>query len=508
MAGRTKNAGRNILFGLMLKVYQIAAPFLTRTLMIHYMSVEYTGLSGLFVSILQVLNLAELGVGSAMTYGMYKPIADKNTKKVQILMNAYRKYYRIIGILVATVGLILTPFIPYLIKDNPVPELNIYALYLINLAATVMSYWMFAYKNSILQASQRNDIISKINIASSTVLYGIQIVSIVVFKNYYIYTIAILVSQIITNIIVAIVANKTYPDCKPQGNLSKAEKNEINARIKDLFTAKLGGTIVNSADTIVISIFLGLTALTIYQNYFYIITALNGILSIIYNACLAGIGNSIITESKEKNYRDLQKFTFIIMAIVGFCAACLLCVYQPFIELWVGRDLMLEMLAVICFSLYFFIYQFNQLLCTYKDAAGIWHEDKYRPLITALANLVLNLATVKFIGIYGVILSTVLTYLLIGSPWLVKNLFSTVFKGQKMSPYIVNIARYFITTVLGATVAYFVCAKISFGLIPTIIIRGLIVVATISVFYMVSYRKLDSFKDSKKLIVKIIKRKA
>lgn len=508
MAGRTKNASRNIVFGLMLKIYQIAAPFLTRTLMIKFMSVEYTGLSGLFTSILHMLNLAELGVGSAMVYSMYKPIAEHDTKKIRILMNTYKKYYRIIGSIIAIAGLILTPFVPFLIKDNPVPELNVYVLYLISLAATVMSYWMFSYKNSILQAHQRNDIISKINIASSTVLYGIQIASIIFFKNYYIFITATLISQIVTNIIVAIVSKKLYPEYSPKGELSKKEKKEINSRIKDLFTAKLGGTIVNSADTLVISTFLGLTALTIYQNYFYLITALNGIMSIIYNACVAGIGNSIITESKEKNYRDLQKFTFIIMWIVGFCTTCLLCMYQPFVELWVGKNLMLGIAAVICFAIYFFVYHFNQLLCTYKDAAGIWHEDRFRPLVTALANLVLNLATVKFIGIYGVILSTVLTYLFIGSPWLVKNLFSTAFERSRMSGFVKNMAIYAVTTVFLAGISFLACGLLPDNTLIRLIGGGAVSAVVINVGYLLIYRKMDSFKASKALVGKIIKRKA
>jgi len=508
MAGRAKNASRNILFGLILKIYQIAAPFLTRTLMIKYMSIEYTGLSGLFTSVLQMLNLAELGVGSAMIYSMYKPIAEHNTNKIRILMNTYKKYYRIVGAAIAIIGLALTPFIPYLIKGNPVPELNIYTLYLISLAATVMSYWMFAYKSSILQAHQRNDIISKINIISSTILYLIQISSIIAFKNYYLFITATLVSQIITNIIVAIVSRKLYPEYSPKGELSEKEKIEINGRIKDLFTAKIGGTIVNSADTLVISAFLGLTTLTIYQNYFYIITALNGLLSVFYSATIAGIGNSIITESKEKNYKDLQKFTFIIMWIVGFCSICLLCLYQPFIKLWVGEDLMLGVPAVICLSVYFFIYHFNQLMCTYKDAAGIWHKDRFRPLATALTNFVLNIISVQFIGIYGVILSTVISYMFIGSPWLIKNLFSTVLNISGMPKYIKDILGYTLTTAFLAAISFFITQIFHSNAIIQLIAGGIACAIVINVGYLVLYRKTDNFRQSKQLILKIIKGKA
>jgi len=505
MANRTKNATRNIVFGTILKTYQIAAPFLTRTLMIRFMSIEYTGLSGLFASILQVLNLAELGVGSAMVYSMYKPIAENDTKKIQALMNAYRQYYRIIGTVIAAIGLALTPFIPKLINGNPVPELNVYALYLISLSATVLSYWLFAYKNSIITAHQRSDIISKANIVSSTVLYLIQIASIVIFKNYYIFISATVISQILTNIIIFFVANKLYPQYKPSGILDKAEKQQINKRIRDLFTAKIGSVIVNSADTIIISAFLGLETLAIYQNYFYIITALIGVLGIVHHACMASIGNSIVTETKNKNYHDLQKYTFLIMFIVGLSAICLLNLFQPFMDIWVGKELELEFSAVICFAIYFYVYEFNQLLCTYKDAGGIWHQDRLRPLITALTNLILNIASVHFLGIYGVILSTVVSTLLIGTPWLIKNLFSTIFESAQKRDYITNIIIYSFTTILSGTICYIICDFVPHIKYIELIIKTIICISITTSIYIATYRSLPVYAESKKLTRKMFK---
>ena len=350
-------------------------------------------------------------------------------------------------------------------------------------------------------------IISKINIASSTVLYLIQIASIMIFKNYYVFVAATIFSQVLTNIIIAIVSKRMYPDICPHGKLEKSERKEINKRIKDLFTAKVGSVIVNSADTLVISVFLGVTMLAIYQNYFYIITALNGIMTIVYHACMAGIGNSVIVESKEKNYNDLKKFTFIVMWLVGLCSVYLLCLYQPFIELWVGKDLQLEFAAVICLASYFFVYQFNQLLCTYKDAAGIWHEDRYRPLITALANLVLNIITVQFIGIYGVILSTVLTYLFIGSPWLVKNLFSTIFEHKHLFDYVKKILFYTFISIIAAVLSYYTCIWIDGPVVIVLIERLLICTVVVNIVYFACYFPLKDYRESKKLIKKVIKRK-
>ena len=169
---RTKNASRNIFFGVILKIYQILVPFLMRTAMIYLMGVQYLGLNSLFTSVLQVLNLAELGVGSAMVYSMYKPIAEDDDTTICALMKLYRTYYRVIGLVIAVVGCALTPFIPHLIKSDVPAGINVYILYLLNLGATVLSYWLFAYKNSILQAHQRADVVSKVAIITNTIQYG------------------------------------------------------------------------------------------------------------------------------------------------------------------------------------------------------------------------------------------------------------------------------------------------------------------------------------------------
>lgn len=504
---RTKNAIRNIVFGGVLRIYQIVVPFIMRTVMIYFMGVQYLGLNSLFTSILQVLNLAELGVGSAMVYSMYKPISEDDSQTICALMHLYRTYYRWIGLIIAAVGVSMTPFIPKLIKSDLPEGINVYVLYLLNLSATVLSYWLFAYKNSLLQAHQRIDITSKVTLVTNTVQYIIQILVLIVLRNYYAFVVVMLATQAMTNIITAIVVTKMYPNYKAKGRLSADTVKSINHRIRDLFTSKIGAVIVNSADTIVISAFLGLTMLAIYQNYFYILSAIISIGTIIFSACTAGIGNSLIVESKEKNYRDLKKFTFMIAWFSGFCTVCLLCLYQPFMDVWVGDNLKLEFLAVICLCVYYFVYEINQLLNLYKDAAGIWHEDRFRTLITALANLVMNLIMVQFWGIYGVILSTVISTLFVGMPWLLHNLFTVLFTKDKLFPYFRRLLLYAFVTVISCVVAYGLCAIIHLNGWALLITRLLICCTISNGIFWIAYRKLSEFNECIFMIKRILKRK-
>lgn len=504
---RKKNATRNIIFGTCLKLYQIVVPFLMRTIMIYFMGVQYLGLNSLFTSVLQVLNLAELGVGSAMVYSMYKPVAEHDNNTICALMGLYRKYYRIIGMVVLAAGCVIIPFVPHLIKSDVPEGINIYVLYVMNLLATVFTYWLYAYKNSILQAYQRNDIVSKVTIITDTIKYILQIFTIVFLKNYYMYVLVLILLQIASNIITAAVVTRMYPEYRCKGSLPKEEVAQINSRIRDLFTSKIGAVIVNSADTVVISAFLGLTVLAIYQNYFFIISSVIAFIAVVFNSCTAGIGNSIIVETKEKNYNDFKKFTFLIAWIAGFCTVCIVCLMQPFMNIWMNGNekLMLGMSEVVCFCIYFFVYEIQQLLLTYKDAAGMWHEDKYRPLVTALTNLALNIIMVQFFGLYGVLLSTVISIIFIGMPWLFYNLFTVLFK-RNAAKYVMRVVYYTVITIVISIITYSVCSLVPFTGIAELIVKLIICIIVPNLLFFATLFKFEEFGQVKTLVKGIWKR--
>lgn len=502
---RVGNASRNIMFGMFLKGYQILMPFLMRTAMMYYMGMEYLGLNSLFGSILWVLNLAELGVGSAMVYSMYRPIIDGDKKEICALLKLYRKYYRIIGLVIAVVGLILTPFIPYLIKKDIPNDTNIYIVYLLNLFCTVMTYWLFAYKNSLLVAHQRNDVASKVMLITNTFQYGVQFLIVIFLQDYYWYLIAAIVTQVCTNIVTARMASRMYPEYEPEGELPREHISNINGKIKDLFTSKLGNVIVSSCDSIVISAFLGLTVLAVYQNYFYILTAVMGIVKVVFDSCTAGIGNSILVDSEEKNYRDLKKLTFITAWLTGFCSACLLCLFQPFMKLWAGADSMFAFSAVVCFVVYFFVDQMNQLLLTYKDAAGIWHEDRFRPLVTALTNLILNIILIQFWGVYGVLWATVISKVVVGMPWLFYNLSTVLFK-RNMTGYIIRMIGYGIVTALVCGICYFACTVVEGSGIGALALKAIICIVISNMMFLLIFLRTKEFEETKKIVLRVIKR--
>lgn len=504
---KTKNTVRAIKAGMVLKIYQMLVPFLMRTAMIQFMGVEYLGLNSLFSSVLQVLNLAELGVGSAMVFSMYRPIAEDDERTICALMGLYRKYYRIIGLIIGAVGLLLTPVVPRLVSGEIPENLNIYILYLLNLGATVLTYWLFAYKNCLLQAHQRTDMVSVISLITTTIQYGIQLVVILWIKNYYLYVLVMLATTALNNLITAAVATHMYPAYKPAGQLEESQIKAIKQKIRDLFTGKVGYVILRYTDTLVISSFLGLIVLAVYQNYFFILSSVMGVLDIIFTAIIAGLGNSFITESKSKQFADLEKFTFLLMWINGVCLCCFLGLYQTFMHLWVGQEYMLEFAAVICFATYFYVYILNRLLNVYKDAAALWHQDRLRPLITALTNLGLNLLLVNEWGIYGVLLSTVIAWIAVAIPWIIKNLFGTFFERKLMWGYVKQLLGYTLAAVISGALVSWICLQIGVGGWGHLVLCAVVSVSIPNIVFWIIFRRNRLLRPSVQLLDRMTKQK-
>ena len=504
---RTKNAIINTVFGLFLKIYQTLLPFVMRTVMIHTLGIEYLGLNSLFASVLQTLNIAELGISGAITFSMYEPIAQRDTQKVCRLLRLYRILYGLIGLTILLLGAALLPFLPKLISGEVPADVDIYILYLMYLISTALSYSMLSYRSSILEAHQRNRVISKINIATTTVQFVLQIAFLLIFRNYYLFILTQFVLQLCNQIAVYWCSRRLYPQIKPEGRLEKQIVGDIFRKVRDLFTAKIGAIILHSSDTIVISMFLGLSVLAVYQNYFFIITAIAGFVSTMLLGSMAGIGNSIVTETREKNYQDFRRFTFILSWVVCVCTNCFLVLFQPFMKLWMGADKMLDMAMVVMFCVYFVLYEYSQLFNLYKDAAGLWHEDRFRPLITSLANLALNLFLVRYIGLYGIIISTVVSQLLIGMPWLLRNLFGTLFR-MGMPVYLRELAGYAAVILISCVISHVCTGYMNMDGIAGLIVYGVTAVCVPCGLYILVFRRSAYFEDTMNILKRLVKKGA
>ena len=496
---RAKNAKRNILFGITNRIVMTLFPFAIRTVLLYILGSEYLGLDSLFSSILSFLSLAELGVGSALVYSMYKPIAENDTDLICALLNLYRRLYRYIGSFILIVGIALVPFLPKLVKGDCPPDVNLYILYLVFLANTVLTYLLYGYKQSLLTAHQRSDIGSKWGLILQSGMYILQIAVLFLFRNYYWYVLLLPVFTAISNIIIAFITDRMYPNYKCRGEISKEQQKDIAKKVAALFGTKANSVVLHAMDNIVISAFLGLAMVGLYGNYYYVMSAIVGMIAIVYNSMTAGIGNSLETETVEKNYFDFSVLTFANFWLVSFCSISLLCMYQPFMNIWVHEKNMLDMLVVVLLVIYFYVYQIRKVVLTYKDAGGIWWEDRYRPYITMIVNLVGNFALVQIIGIYGVILSTIIS-MLVSIPIENYTVFKYIFNKSSRSFYLTNLLYVALTVGLCA-LTYWVCSFVPDGILG-LIVRGVICLVIPNAVIIFLFRKTEEFRHAKKLLLR------
>lgn len=437
IANRTINAKRNGFWGMISRAIGLLLPFLSRTVIIKVLGAEYLGLNGLFSSILTVLNLTELGVGSAIVYSMYKPIATEDDELVCALLNLYRKIYKAIGVSIIIIGMILMPFIQYLVSGDIPSDVNLYILFGLYILNTAVSYLLFAYKKSLIHACQRDDVTSKLTIITDIVLNISQIIFLLVTHNYYWFIILQICAGLVSNFVNSYYADKLFPQYKCYGEISKELSADIKKRITGLMIIKVAAISRNALDSIIVSVFLGLQTVAMYNNYYYIINSVSSILLVLTNAIAAGVGNSVAIESKSKNLNDMRMINFLYMMITGLCSACLVSMYQPFMRIWVGEKLMFSEFIMLLFTLYFVLQKVGDVQAQYFDAAGLWWHGKMRGIIEALFNLVLNVLLGYYFGVIGIVSATILTIIFINFPlstfytfkyYFVRDMFSFMFE--------------------------------------------------------------------------------
>ena len=503
---RTKNTSRNILAGLWNRFSTILLSFVNRTIIIYILGAEFSGLNSLFVSILGVLNIAELGIDTAIVQSMYKPIAEGNKKRICELLTLYRKSYHIVGAVILGAGLLLIPFIPRLIHEELPVSVNLYALYILYLLNSVISYFLFAYRESLLYAHQRDDISQMFR---TNLLIGknvAQAIVLLVFKQYYAYLLIEILFTVLTNLWIGKVTQERYPEYQCVRGEKVKMSDDIKNQLKGLVLGNVCDKARNSLDSIILSAYLGLTVVAIYNNYYYIYSALYGVMLVVCDAMSASIGNSIVTESVEKNYNNLQKFSFLMAWISGWIAICMLCIYQRFMELWMGINLMLSDFNMMLFCIYFYAINMNNIRNQYIIGTGIWWKLKYSNIAEAFGNVILNLVLGKLFGITGIIMATIITIFVFNFLWRTIVLFREYFVGMSLREFFVYHFYWFLCAVLAAMAAWGICSRIHVNTILQLFVNGIICVIVPNIILLVLFGQTKQFSIAKQFVLQMLKR--
>ena len=509
MASRTQHAKRNIITSVINKLVIMLTNFVMRTILIYYLGKVYLGLDSLFTSILQILSLSELGISSAMVYSMYKPLAENDTPAVCALLRLYRTVYRWIAVAMTVLGLAVMPFLHIIVNKDLPDGLNLYFLYLINLGNTVLSYLLFSYRSSLFTADQKysvnNNVYSVFKIGTTV----LQIVAIIIFRNnghlaYYFYSLALPLTTALKNVAIYVLSNKAYPQYKCEGAVPKAEIDNIKKRVAGMFLHKVSFVFRNSLDSIVISAFLGLEILGQYNSYYFLVNSITGIMLLVSNSVTASVGNSLVVEDKKKNYADFTKIQLLYMMLTSWITVGFVACLQRFIEIWLGKDMLFSDGVAIIFCVYFFSILFNRVAHIYRDAAGLWWQDRYRPIVETVVNLTLNILLVKFIGVSGVMLSTIFCIVFIEGTWGTRILFKHYFTEEKQSKYMFRLLWAWVLTAASGAASWFVCKLINLTGIPGFIACGVVASLISFAVYAAGMSFLPEFKPAVRFVLKLV----
>lgn len=492
---RTKKSIRNTIVALVEQGIYTVMSFLCRTVFIYSLGKTYLGFSGLFSDILTLLSLAELGVGTAILYSMYKPTAKGDYKQVAALLNLYKKVYNTIGVIITVVGFALIPFLKYLISDIPdMPEIPlIYILYLLN---TTASYF-FIYKKSILITDQKSYIASLTYICTTTLQNLLQIIFLLMTHNFIIYLLIQIACTLANNIIISAYVDRHYSYLKQYKDqqLCKEDKQVIYNNVKAMFVSKISSAVVTSTDNLLISKFVSTIVLGLYSNYTLFTTMLRTILSKIFEALTGSVGNLVALESSDKVYNTFRKIWFVNFWLVSFSCAGLFALVNPFIILWVGESYLLEerVVFIVCLNLYMRLIR-NTFL-TFNDTYGMFKQLKPKCVAEAIINLTVSLLFVvpMKMGIYGVLLGTFVSNITTNfwyEPYLLFKKF-----GVSLKEYFLLFGEYILLTAISAGTMFWVCNYvITLSGWIGFILKVAVTCICINMFYIVVFVRTDEFK--------------
>jgi O-antigen/teichoic acid export membrane protein len=491
---RTKNSFLNFLANTGSHLLNVILSFLCRTVFIYTLSQEYLGVNGLFGNILTVLNLAELGVGGAIIFHIYKPIAEGDEQGQLELMNMYRRLYRIIACVITVAGLALVPFLDVLIKDQPdIPGLTfIYLLYLFN---TVSSY-LFSYKRSIIDAHQKQYIGTIINTMFTTIQFLVQMVVLVAFHNFICYLLVQIACNVLTNVVVAWQADRMYPFLKKDTKClpNKDMRKDIYKNVGAMFIHKLGSVVVNDTDNLIMSAFVGITSVGIYSNYQMIQYSINVALNGVFGAFTASIGNLGAIHDKKKLFEVYNTLQFLGFWLYGFCTVAFIVMYNPFIEVWAGANYLFPMSIVLIICICFYVSGNRVVTLTFRDAMGLYWYDRYKPFFEIVINLSTSLYLVNKIGIVGIFAGTLISTFT--TSWWVEP-YVTYKHGfeQPVWQFFRDYFKYAITVVVVGGFTYWVCDHFTMGGIPEIFWKALVCVCLYNGIIFLLYFRTDNFKN-------------
>ena len=501
---RSTNSIKNAITAVVSNIVTILIGIVSQAIFIKTLGAEYLGINGLFTNIVSMLGIVDLGIGSAIIYNLYEPIAKDDTEKIKSLMNFYKKSYRIIAVIVFIIGMMVIPFLKNIVGNVSI-DINIEFIYSLFIIDVVASY-LLTYKRSILYANQKTYITNIVHIGYLIVMNTLQIVILLIAKNFIVYLIIKIICRILENVVITIIANRKYPYINEK-NVKKIDKKttkDIVKKVKGLIFHKVGSFVVLGTDNIIISKFLGVVTVGLYSNYNMIIQAVSNLFLQVFDSLTASVGNLLVENNCEKSYEIYKNMLMMNSILFTFATTEIICLIEPFIKVWIGEQYLLSKVVLIILMVNFYIQGMRKTCLVFKMAAGVFHEDRYFPIIESIINIVVSVILVKIIGLPGVFLGTIVSTLpviLISYP---KYVYIPLFH-KSFWNYIKENVYYYILAFLTVSIAMFVTSYISINnLILKLIVNAITSSIIFAVMQYIFFHNKSEYKYLKNMLKNFI----
>lgn len=510
-SSRKKNSIKNATFNIGGLLLTSILAFVNRTFFVHVLGNELLGVSSVFVSLISMLNMAELGIGSAVSFSMFKPVAEGDHKKICALMNFYKTCYFFIGMIIAVIGVILLPFLNSII-DVHVPTFYLYGTYSLYLIETVLSYWLFAYKSQFLFVLQKSYINSAVKVFCKIIVLILQIIILTtslaggIYNKFFVFVLIGVLGQFINNLIVKVYVDKKYPYIIGREQLGKNERTPIYKNAIGAAIYKIADRVSTSADSIILSMCIGTIIVGTYSNYLYLVSFVTTITAQIFTSFSASIGDLIASAGKEKKNEVFFKLNYLNFLVYGFCAVCLWTLLNPFIELWLGEEYLLSKITVFAIVLNYLSEGLQHTVSSYRMQGGLYWKGKICPLMNVSLNVFLSIILANRFGIAGVLFATSISRF--ASTWWydARLIFENILES--------SVVQYYRNYLFNLGITFFACGIVSIATLPFSeggIINFLItiivcIVLTTGIFWLYS-RKKDEYKYFKNIMINFINKK-
>lgn len=487
---RTKNSILNMAASVGYQMLNLVLSFVSRTIFLQVLGVGYLGINGLFSDVLSMLNMAELGIGTAMTYSMYKPLAESDQETLAGLTHFYKKIYRFIALTIAVIGVALVPFLPYLINlENDIPHVELY--YLLFLAGNVASYFVVA-KTTVLYADQKNHILIKYSAFWHTAQIITMLVVLWLTKNYTLYLLTQIFFVYGQNIHKSCVADRYYPFLRKKVKLPKEKTKSIFKDVGSAFIYKVANLLITATDNTLISVLISTEMVGYYSNYHIIVGKLSNLIGTLFSSLIASLGNLIAKESAEKRFQVFQTMQSLSLIISTFCVTCLALLEDDFIRVWLGDAYLLSPPTLLAIVINFYFLIAMKPVTAFREAAGLFRKTKYIMLWAAGLNIGFSVALGMIWGLPGILLATSISKLLTYFWYEPKLLFQDYFV-KPCRLYFLEMAQNVMITIISIILAW--CTTNWF--VPQswmqLIGKGIIVALVSLAVIILCYRKTQGY---------------